>query len=250
MKKFLVAATAALNLAAAGARTLAAFAALAVAATHAAAQSPAVATVPGMPPVVDPANLYSEAAAGRSAPATANALARVYVPNVRSNDVYVIDPATMKVVDKFKVGLNPQHVVPSWDLQDPVGRQQCRAPHRRQPHADRSRHRQARQARAGRRSLQHVFHAGRHTRRSSSPKRTSASTSAIRTRCSSSTRWRRRSAAASTTPTSRSMAASPSSPASSRRPRQDRHVERKVLGYLKLSQGRHAAGHSHLARRQ
>ena len=34
----------------------------------------------------------------------------------QSNDVYVIDPATMKVVDRFKVGLNPQHVVPSWDL--------------------------------------------------------------------------------------------------------------------------------------
>jgi DNA-binding beta-propeller fold protein YncE len=28
----------------------------------------------------------------------------------------VIDPATMKVVDKFKVGINPQHIVPSWDL--------------------------------------------------------------------------------------------------------------------------------------
>jgi YVTN family beta-propeller protein len=41
----------------------------------------------------------------------------VYVPHVQSNNVYVIDPATFKVVDKFKVGLNPQHVVPSWDLQ-------------------------------------------------------------------------------------------------------------------------------------
>ncbi len=29
----------------------------------------------------------------------------------------VIDPATMRVVDTFKVGINPQHVVPSWDLQ-------------------------------------------------------------------------------------------------------------------------------------
>ena len=41
----------------------------------------------------------------------------VYVPHLQSNDVYVIDPATFKVVDKYKVGLNPQHVVPSWDLQ-------------------------------------------------------------------------------------------------------------------------------------
>ena len=43
-------------------------------------------------------------------------LERVYVPNLRSHDVYVIDPAKMKVVDKFKVGHGPQHVVPSWDL--------------------------------------------------------------------------------------------------------------------------------------
>lgn len=76
----------------------------------------AVKTVAGMPPVIDPSNLYSEAAAGRLSPAVAGALARVYVPHLRSNDVYVIDPATFKVVDRFKVGINPQHVVPSWDL--------------------------------------------------------------------------------------------------------------------------------------
>ncbi|MBA3776608.1 MAG: hypothetical protein H0X11_09235, partial [Betaproteobacteria bacterium] len=77
----------------------------------------AVTVVPGMPPVMDPTNLYSEAAAGRFSPAVAGAMPRVYVPNVKSNDVYVIDPATFKVVDRFKVGINPQHVVPSWDLQ-------------------------------------------------------------------------------------------------------------------------------------
>lgn len=77
---------------------------------------PEVATVPGMPPVVDPDNLYSEAGANLLSPATAGALARVYVPNRRSNDVDVIDPATHKVVDRFKVGISPQHIVPSWDL--------------------------------------------------------------------------------------------------------------------------------------
>jgi YVTN family beta-propeller protein len=41
----------------------------------------------------------------------------VYVPNRGSDDVSVIDPATMRVVDTFKVGIDPQHVVPSWDLQ-------------------------------------------------------------------------------------------------------------------------------------
>ena len=33
-----------------------------------------------------------------------------------TNTVSVIDPATMQVVDTFRVGINPQHVVPSWDL--------------------------------------------------------------------------------------------------------------------------------------
>jgi YVTN family beta-propeller protein len=41
----------------------------------------------------------------------------VYVPHVTSNDVYVIDPKTYTVVDRYKVGLNPQHVVPAYDLQ-------------------------------------------------------------------------------------------------------------------------------------
>ena len=76
----------------------------------------AIATVPGMPPVVDPQNLYSETGAGKLSPAVANDPPRVYVPHVKSNDVYVIDQATKTVVDKFKVGINPQHVVPSWDL--------------------------------------------------------------------------------------------------------------------------------------
>lgn len=77
----------------------------------------AVATVPGMPPVLHPDNLYSEAQAGRMSAAVAGALPRIYVPNLRSNDVYVIDPATYKVVDRFAVGRSPQHVVPAWDLQ-------------------------------------------------------------------------------------------------------------------------------------
>src|SRR5438309_220556 len=82
------------------------------------AQPPAraVETVPGMPPVVDPSNLYSETRADKMSAVAAPAPPRVYVPNRRSNDVYVIDPATFKVVDRFRVGINPQHVVPSWDL--------------------------------------------------------------------------------------------------------------------------------------
>jgi YVTN family beta-propeller protein len=80
------------------------------------AAPPAIVTVPGMPPVVDPRNLYSETGPQGLQPALREHLERVYVPNLRSNDVYVIDPSAMKVVDKFKVGIGPQHVVPSWDL--------------------------------------------------------------------------------------------------------------------------------------
>ena len=75
-----------------------------------------VTTVPGMPPVINPANLYSETGPEHLSPAVKGDLERIYVPNLRSSDVVVIDPATMKVVDRFKVGIGPQHIVPSWDL--------------------------------------------------------------------------------------------------------------------------------------
>ncbi|MEX3958620.1 hypothetical protein [Trinickia sp. EG282A] len=91
-------------------------AALLIACSPAAAAS-SIATVAGMPAVIDSSNLYSEAGATHLSRAVAGALPRVYVPNLRSDDVYVIDPASFKVVDKFKVGRSPQHIVPSWDLQ-------------------------------------------------------------------------------------------------------------------------------------
>jgi len=77
---------------------------------------PAVNTLPGMPPVVDPKNVYSEVAPDKISAAIKGDLERIYVPNLRSGDVYVVDPAAMKVVDRFKVGIGPQHIVPSWDL--------------------------------------------------------------------------------------------------------------------------------------
>ena len=40
-------------------------------------------TIPGMPPVVDPSNLYSETATGKMSDAVKGALTRVYVPNRR-----------------------------------------------------------------------------------------------------------------------------------------------------------------------
>jgi YVTN family beta-propeller protein len=74
------------------------------------------ATMEGMPAVLDASNLYSEAGAGHLSPIVSGALKRVYVPDVRDNKVDVIDPATFNVVDQFRVGPKPQHVIPSWDL--------------------------------------------------------------------------------------------------------------------------------------
>jgi YVTN family beta-propeller protein len=82
----------------------------------AAAPPAAIASVPGMPPVPDPSNLYSETSAGELSPTVAGDPPGVYVPNRQSNNVYVIDPATLAVADRFPVGVSPQHVVPSWDL--------------------------------------------------------------------------------------------------------------------------------------
>lgn len=73
-------------------------------------------TVAGMAPVIHPHNLYSEAGANMFNPVVKDDLLRVYVPNLRSNSVTVIDPVAMKVVNTFKVGPSPQHVVPSYDL--------------------------------------------------------------------------------------------------------------------------------------
>lgn len=80
------------------------------------AEVPTVKTVPGMPPVPNPKNIYSETTADKIGAALKGDLERIYVPNLRSGDVYVVDPAAMKVVDRFKVGVGPQHIVPSWDL--------------------------------------------------------------------------------------------------------------------------------------
>ncbi|MGY0194689.1 YncE family protein [Leptothrix sp. BB-4] len=78
--------------------------------------APAVDYLPGVPALPDARNLYAGTSAERLDPALKDLPARIYVPNLRGNDVSVIDPETMKVVDRYRVGLSPQHVVPSWDL--------------------------------------------------------------------------------------------------------------------------------------
>lgn len=77
---------------------------------------PEGAPLPGMPPVLNPKDIYSETRAGLLNPAVKPFPSRVYVPNTVSNSVDVIDPATFRVIDHFKVGRQPQHVTPSYDL--------------------------------------------------------------------------------------------------------------------------------------
>jgi YVTN family beta-propeller protein len=86
------------------------------ASSSAASATSAASGYPGMPPVVDPANVYSEIGAGRLRPEIAGDLARVYVPNGLSNTVSVIDPTTHAVVNSFKTDREPQHIVPSFDM--------------------------------------------------------------------------------------------------------------------------------------
>ncbi|MFJ8585323.1 YncE family protein [Streptomyces sp. NPDC093595] len=76
----------------------------------------APAGLPGMPPLLDPRDVYAADRPHMLSPVVRNFPSRVYVPNTTSNTVSVIDPATYKVVDTIKVGVQPQHVVPSWDL--------------------------------------------------------------------------------------------------------------------------------------
>lgn len=89
---------------------------------HAANNSGRLDPLPGMPPLTDPANLYAADAPGMLSPIVKSYPSRIYVPNSKSDTVDVIDPATYKIVGHFalpkhsKGRLEPQHVVPSWDL--------------------------------------------------------------------------------------------------------------------------------------
>ena len=77
---------------------------------------PAADPLPGMPPVLNKRDIYSADAAGDLSPVVKRFPSLVYVPNSGSNTVDVIDPKTFRIVGHFRVGRQPQHVTPSWDL--------------------------------------------------------------------------------------------------------------------------------------
>ncbi len=80
------------------------------------AADPAANPLPGMPPVLDPHDIYSADVAGDLSPVVRKFPSLVYVPNSGSNSVDVIDPKTYRIIRHFRVGRQPQHVTPSYDL--------------------------------------------------------------------------------------------------------------------------------------
>ncbi|MFJ6751574.1 MULTISPECIES: YncE family protein [unclassified Streptomyces] len=72
--------------------------------------------LPGMPPPLEADDLYAADRPGKLAPQVKDFPSRVYVPNTESDTVSVIDPKTYKVIETIPVGVQPQHVVPSWDM--------------------------------------------------------------------------------------------------------------------------------------
>lgn len=63
----------------------------------------------------DATNVYAETGANKLDFALVNALPRVYVPNHASDSVTVINATTKQVVETYKAGRGPQHIIPSWD---------------------------------------------------------------------------------------------------------------------------------------
>ena len=61
-------------------------------------------------------NVYANTLAGTVTCPLCEIPARVYVPNSRAGTVDVIDPATFRVVDHYRVGFIPHHIAPAWDM--------------------------------------------------------------------------------------------------------------------------------------
>ena len=81
-----------------------------------AAPAATISPLPGMPPVLNPHDIYAADHANQLSPVVRNFPSYIYVPNSGSNTVDIIDPKTFQIVSHFKVGRQPQHVTPSYDL--------------------------------------------------------------------------------------------------------------------------------------
>jgi YVTN family beta-propeller protein len=70
----------------------------------------------GMPEYVAYDNVYAAAGPDMLSDTVRGHRELIYVPHNDSDDVYVIDPKTYEVIDRFPGGPEPQHVVPSYDM--------------------------------------------------------------------------------------------------------------------------------------
>src|SRR6266478_1376806 len=66
--------------------------------------------LPGMPPLLDPHDVYAAARPGQLSTVVRSFPERVYVPNSGRNTVDVIDPHTFTIIDHFAAGRQPQHI--------------------------------------------------------------------------------------------------------------------------------------------
>ena len=89
---------------------------LASAILNAASTDPTANPLPGMPPILNKLDIYSADAVGNISPVVRKFPSLIYVPNSGSNTVDVIDPKTFRIIRRFRVGRQPQHVTPSYDL--------------------------------------------------------------------------------------------------------------------------------------
>ena len=95
------------------------FAALLISSCTSSGSSPSpsvTSTAPAKKAPVGVVNVYAAAGANMLTGAARHARSLIYVPESVSNYVDVIDPSTYRVIDRYRTGGRPQHVVPSWDL--------------------------------------------------------------------------------------------------------------------------------------
>ncbi|MEN3362596.1 MAG: hypothetical protein V7637_6578 [Mycobacteriales bacterium] len=75
--------------------------------------------LPGMPAPLAAGDVYAADRPGDLSPVARQARPLVYVPHTKSNDLWVIDPTTNKVIRRIpNVGREVQHVVPAYDLHE------------------------------------------------------------------------------------------------------------------------------------
>jgi YVTN family beta-propeller protein len=75
--------------------------------------------LPGMPALLSASDVYAADRPGDLGPVARQARPLIYVPHTKSNDLWVIDPKTYRVIRRIpNVGREVQHVVPAYDLHE------------------------------------------------------------------------------------------------------------------------------------